>query len=296
MHKTFLTRLIFFLSTALVISTGFQLGYAQTLTSFEEFQSIPTQGAYDWEFFTIGTNHYLVVAYDYNDSTRNYGIPSDNPFVDETGDDEIWAYGLRNPWRNSFDRETGDLYIGDVGQGSREEIDYQPASSSGGENYGWRLREGTIATPATGIGGAKPADAVDPIYEYPRGTGDLEGRSVTGGYVYRGPIQSLQGTYFFADFINNRIWSLRHDGSNPSNFDGTNYVDFTDWTEMLEPDVGTINSIASFGEDALGNLYIVDLGGEIFMVIPEPTSCVLLGLGALMVGVVSRRVRGPAAS
>lgn len=224
-----------------------------------------------------------------NDANRNYSIPADNPFVGKTGDDEIWAYGLRNPWRNSFDRETGDLYIGDVGQGAREEIDYQPASSPGGENYGWRLREGTIATPASGIGGAKPTGAIDPIYDYTRGSGDLQGTTVTGGYVYRGPIQELQGHYFFADFGNHRIWSLRPDDTDPINYDGTNFVDFTDWTDTLDPDVGTIAAISSFGEDALGNLYIVDFSGEIYMVIPEPASVVLLGLGAIVVAASNRR-------
>src|SRR5688500_16668172 len=127
-----------------------------------------------------------------------YVVPSDNPFVGVTGDDEIWAYGLRNPYRASFDLATGDLWIGDVGQGAREEVDFQPAASDGGENYGWRLREGSIATPSGGVGGPAPAGAIEPVYDYPR-TGAFGGSTVIGGYIYRGPDPDLQGLYFFAD-------------------------------------------------------------------------------------------------
>jgi glucose/arabinose dehydrogenase len=202
------------------------------------------------------------------DSTRNYAIPPSNPFVGVTGDDEIWAYGLRNPFRASFDRATGDLWIGDVGQGAREEIDFQPAGSDGGENYGWRLREGTIANPV--VGGPKPAGAIDPIYDYAHGDDAFEGFVVTGGYVYRGPVAELAGTYFFADFATERIWSLVHDGSAPSAFDGTNYDELADRTAELDPPGPlAINSISSFGEDASGNLYIVDLGGEVFRIVGD---------------------------
>ena len=97
------------------------------------------------------------------DANRNYAVPSDNPFVGVTGDDEIWAYGLRNPFRDSFDRTTGDLWIGDVGQGAREEVDHQPVASTGGENYGWRLREGNIQTPT--VGGPEPVGYVAPVYD-----------------------------------------------------------------------------------------------------------------------------------
>ena len=150
---------------------------------------------------------------DFPDSRRNYAIPDDNPFANDDDDstlDEIWSYGLRNPWRSSFDSATGDLYIADVGQGAREEINYQHADSSGGENYGWRLREGTIATPSGGVGGSPPADNVDPVFDYVHGSGGSRG-SVTGGYVYRGPISELQGQYVFADFLWNRIYSIEVD-------------------------------------------------------------------------------------
>ncbi|MEX2215644.1 MAG: PQQ-dependent sugar dehydrogenase, partial [Phycisphaeraceae bacterium] len=194
-----------------------------------------------------------------------YAIPSTNPFAND-GDPntlgEIWAFGLRNPWRSSFDALTGDLYIADVGQSAREEINVQLASSTGGENYGWRLREGTIATPS--VGGAKPVGAIDPIYDYLHGTGPTQGNSVTGGYVYRGPIAELNGNYFFADFVRSRVWSLRFDGSAPTSHNGTNYSNFIDWTSLLVPNVGSISSIASFGQTSNGDLFIVDYGGEIF--------------------------------
>ena len=216
------------------------------------------------------------------DPNRNYAIPSSNPFVGITGDDEIWAYGLRNPWRPSFDSQTGDLYIADVGQGALEEINVQPASSTGGENYGWRVREGTNGPDFPG--------AIDPIYNYAHGSGDLEGFSVTGGYVYRGPIQELQGYYFFGDHVNDRIWSLNWDGSDPASADGTNFTDFIDWTDLITTDVGSIANISSFAEDSLNNLYIIDLGGEIFRLdfasalVPLPPTIFLLGSALAVIG------------
>jgi hypothetical protein len=153
-----------------------------------------------------------------------------------------------------------------VGQNTREEIDVQPAGSSGGENYGWRLREGTIATPSGGVGGDRPPGAIDPIYDYTRGAGPFQGASVTGGYVYRGPIAEIQGHYFFGDYVSEALWSLVWDGSDPSGFDGTNFSDLTDRTAELTPPMGSINQISSFAEDAAGNLYILDLGGEIFRI------------------------------
>jgi glucose/arabinose dehydrogenase len=191
------------------------------------------------------------------DNTRNYAIPTDNPFVGVTGDDEIWAYGLRNPFRASFDRQTGDLYIGDVGQDFREEIDLQPANSTGGENYGWRLREGDIATPTGGVGGPPPPGNAEPLYVYTHGFGALQGHSLTGGVVYRGPIAELQGDYFFGDFVSNNIWSF-----DPADPDNT----VARINDSLTPNIGAINSLVAFGEDTAGNLYIVDIGGEVFRV------------------------------
>jgi glucose/arabinose dehydrogenase len=222
------------------------------------------------------------------DLQRNYAIPADNPFVGVAGDDEIWAYGLRNPWRPSFDRATGDLYIADVGQSRCEEIDVQPGTSTGGENYGWRLREGVIATPTGGVGGPPPAGSIDPIFDYPHpGSAGSEpcsgpgagftGNSVTGGVVYRGPIAELAGRYFLADFVTAELWSLRFDGSSPNLFDGTNYTELTNHSgdPRFTPDMGTIGSVSSFGEDDAGNLYVLDLNdGEVFFV-PEPTAGLL---------------------
>ncbi len=129
------------------------------------------------------------------DATRHYAIPASNPFHNRTNArGEIWAFGLRNPWRNSFDRQTGDFYIADVGQDQVEKVNFQPASSAGGENYGWRPKEGSRRTP--GITDPIPPRVTDPIHEYTH----AEGRSVIGGYAYRGSqIPGLQGTFFFAD-------------------------------------------------------------------------------------------------
>ena len=198
-----------------------------------------------------------------SDPTRNYAIPSSNPFVGTTGDDEIWAYGLRNPWRPSFDRLTGDFYIADVGQNQREWINFQPASSAGGENYGWRVMEGTQCNFANDTLPCNDPSFTSPIHEYLHSGAPDGGFSITGGYVYRGRITELRGIYFFADYVSNQIWSFR--------FDGTNKTEFMNRTTQLSPDVGSVGSISSFGEDAAGNLYIVDLSGEVFKIVCEPT-------------------------
>ena len=198
------------------------------------------------------------------DATRNYRVPATNPFVGQAGmRGEIWAYGLRNPWRNSFDRATGDLYMGDVGQSAREEINFQPAASAGGENYGWRVREGTISTGLTGQSGTP---LVAPIYDYVRGSGTFQGLSVTGGYVYRGPVAALEGQYFFGDYVRGRLFSLVFNGTTPGAFNGTNFTSRTDWTASTTTTAGTIGNIASFGEDAAGNVYLVSYGGSVFRI------------------------------
>ena len=188
-----------------------------------------------------------------NGTGGNYGNPASNPFVGETGDDEIWAFGLRNPWRASFDRQTGDLWMGDVGQQTREEIDHELANSPGGKNYGWRILEGSDYNP-TYEGQPIPANAVDPVYDYGRGTGEFQGFATVGGYVYRGPDPELQGTYYFADSGSSNIWTL--DPANPASS-----VDNIE--SDIPPNAGTLNGIVSFGEDAVGNLYIINIGNGI---------------------------------
>lgn len=194
------------------------------------------------------------------DPSRNYAIPPDNPFVGVTGDDEIWAFGLRNPWRCSFDRDTGDLWIADVGQNTWEEIDYQPADSAGGENYGWRCREGAHEFNTNGDCSLTPF--TEPVHEYSHGGSPFR-CSITGGYVYRGcAIPTLRGRYFFADYCSNQIWSFI--------FDGEAVSDLMDHSAELDPPgEPSIASIASFGEDARGELYVCDLsGGEVFRIVP----------------------------
>ncbi len=184
--------------------------------------------------------------------TPTYTVPADNPFVGQAGvRPEIWAYGLRNPWRFSFDRQTGDLYIADVGQGKWEEVHVQPASSRGGEHYGWDTMEGAHCfEPETGC---DMSGKELPVVEYDHSLGC----SITGGYVYRGSqYPQLAGTYFFADFCSGRIWGLR-----PEN--GT-------WraAELLS----TSYNIASFGEDEAGELYVVDLNGAILRITSAPAA------------------------
>lgn len=195
------------------------------------------------------------------DPLRNYAIPGDNPFVGVVGDDEIWSYGLRNPWRCSFDRAQSDFYIGDVGQSTREEIDLEPHGSPGGLNYAWNRREGFIAH----NGGALLPGDTQPIYDYPR-NGDFGGGSVVGGYLYRGPLAEFRGRYIFSDTLSGNIWSF--DPADPA---GT----VTRINTQLAPNVGGISFIVSFGEDALGNVYICSFGNGSVFRITKP--CVLTG-------------------
>jgi len=197
------------------------------------------------------------------DGGTPYAIPPSNPFVGITGDDEIWSYGLRNPWRCSFDSLTGDLWIGDVGQNSWEEVSFQPATSTGGDNYGWRCYEGNH--PFNTSGCPPQNTTVSPVWEYSTHT---VGCSLTGGEVYRGSaIPTLRGTYFFGDWCNAKIWSFRYDGSVM-----TEYQDRT--AELHPPGVLSINFITSFGHDAAGEMYICDMGGEVFRVVPvNPILC-----------------------
>jgi glucose/arabinose dehydrogenase len=179
--------------------------------------------------------------------TLQYGIPATNPFVGRTGDDRIWSYGLRNPWRFSFDKSTGDLWIGDVGQNRYEEVDRATRASGGGRgrNYGWRVMEGRACySPPTGC---NTSGKTMPLAVYSH----TYGCSVTGGYVYRGSqYPAMQGAYLFADYCSGRIWAVVAGGASSQ-------------TPRLLLD--TSHSISSFGETEGRNLVITDLAsGEIF--------------------------------
>jgi glucose/arabinose dehydrogenase len=175
-----------------------------------------------------------------------YSIPADNPFVNRPGfRGEIWDYGLRNPWRMSFDPPTGDLWIGDVGQGAREEIDHEPPGS-GGRNYGWKRFEGTSLFDA----GTAAPNAVGPIHEYSH----TEGCSVTGGVVYRGSaIPGLRGTYLFADYCSGSIWGLRQSNGRA--------------TEVGRLRV-TAAEIVAFGVDDRSEVFLASLGGTVYQLVP----------------------------
>jgi len=195
------------------------------------------------------------------DTLRDYAIPAGNPFASgAAGRPEIWAYGLRNPFRDSFDPLTGNLWIGDVGQNAREEVDLM-RPSDGGANFGWNIMEGTAVFSGSPIPGLTA-----PVAEYLHGTGPREGNSITGGYVYRGPVEALRGNYFFGDFISANIWSIpvariSLGTTLPSSQFTLRRTEFT-------PNAGAITNISSFGLDQAGNLYIVDYDGEIFRVEP----------------------------
>jgi len=207
-----------------------------------------------------------------------FSVPTSNPFAANANPitQTIFASGLRNPFRNSFDRANGNLYIGDVGQNTREEIDFIAAGSPGGQNFGWRALEGSGDNP--GVGDAAPPGAIGPIRDYTHASLPAGAGSITGGYVYRGGNildngQSLDGTYIYGDFVNGLVFSFRYDGST--------LTEFRDRSTELNS-VATIgtNSLASFGEDNLGRLYAIDIGGQIYRItgtaIPEPSSLLLV--------------------
>ena len=187
------------------------------------------------------------------DGNAPYEIPSDNPFADDDFTlDEIWALGLRNPWRFSFDRHTGDLWIGDVGQNSREEIDYEKYGGQGGINYGWDCREGSLSfnNPASECANLSLEDFVEPVYDYKLATRN----SVTGGYVYRGcKYPDLYGTYVYADFENGYFGGIRRDSLG----------DFQEFTLLEDRTL----DISTFGEDQDGELYCIALrSGTIYQI------------------------------
>jgi glucose/arabinose dehydrogenase len=173
-------------------------------------------------------------------SGDTYTVPADSPFGNE-----VWAYGLRNPWRLSFDKTTGDLYIGDVGQNTWEEIDYLPSGSPGGTNFGWNQREG-----AHDYKGSASPDFTEPVAEYSHPEG---GCSVTGGYVYRGSMPEWNGIYLYGDYCTGMIWGLIHGGSG--------------WQKQQLFDVDY--TITSFGQDQSGEIYLVSDGGGVYKLVKK---------------------------
>jgi glucose/arabinose dehydrogenase len=180
-----------------------------------------------------------------------YRIPPDNPFINTPGyRPEIWALGLRNPWRFSFDRSTGNLFIADVGQDTWEEVDFQPAGDAGGRNYGWRILEGAHCyNPSSGC--VPPPGYVPPAFEYAHGSNDSNGCSITGGFVYRGiTYPSMQGIYFYGDFCTGKIWGAVNNGG---------------WQTSLLTSAPFM--ISSFGEGENAELYVADYGnGKVYQV------------------------------
>lgn len=207
---------------------------------------------------------------DFADPNINYAIPADNPFFGQAGvRGEIFAYGLRNAFRNSFDRLTGDLWIGDVGQNQREEIDFVVSTSRGGQNFGWRIREGDIATP--GISDPPVAGLVEPVLAY----NHTFGIAITGGYVVRQPSSPLYGMYVFADYGSGRIWAI--DALLLRNGQAHTLGEATELTALIDAGAGgLISNPASFGEGANGELYIVDIGsGKVVQVVAQPGASAL---------------------
>ncbi len=222
---------------------------------------------------------------DFASPTVNYAIPTDNPFFGQAGArGEIYAYGLRNPFRNGFDRLTGDLWIADVGQGQREEVDFIGTTSTGGQNFGWRIREGEIATP--GISDPPVAGLIGPALSYNHSFGI----AITGGYVVRQASSPLYGMYVFADFGTGRIWAI--DAGLLANGQLHTLSETTEITAMIDAGAGgVVGNISSFGEGASGELYIVDYGGKVIQVVPQPG---LVALTALAITPTTVSDRGTA--
>ncbi|MEO1188251.1 MAG: PQQ-dependent sugar dehydrogenase, partial [Pseudomonadota bacterium] len=191
------------------------------------------------------------------DDTRDYSIPAGNTFSDPAdGLPEIFAVGLRNPFQSSFDPISGDLLIGDVGQGAIEEVSRLPMTDSS-FNFGWAVREGTAF-----FKGSNQPEFTDPVAEYSHGVGLREGRSITGGLVYQGPVEALQNTYIFGDFISDNVWGIPV--ADLVNGQTVASSAFEVLTDDFTPDAGSLTSIAAFGTDEADNLYIVSLGGDVF--------------------------------
>jgi glucose/arabinose dehydrogenase len=182
------------------------------------------------------------------DNGDPYGAPQDNPFVDQPdARPEIWSYGWRNPWRISFDRGTGDMYVADVGQNKYEEVHVEFAGTPGGQNYGWRLMEGLHCfNPAECDPASLPVEL--PVAEYDHS----QGCSVTGGYVYRGAnYPELTGTYLYGDYCSGLVWGLRHEGNGS-------------WSQSQAQLLASNTNISSFGQDEAGEIYLIDHRGTVY--------------------------------
>ncbi|UCF66569.1 MAG: PQQ-dependent sugar dehydrogenase, partial [Acidobacteriota bacterium] len=218
------------------------------------------------------------------DPDGGYLVPSGNPLSDGLGGDcdEIYAYGVRNPWRSDIDPANGDFYVADVGQNCWEEINYLPAVDAPGANYGWRQMEGdhcfdpsnaNNCNPSAVTCGSSPAcndpGLTDPLVEY----GHANGCSVTGGFVYRGcRMPSLRGTYFYGDYCSAFINSFRVVAGVPT--------EQTDWTTQLDPGGQLVNGLTSFGKNGLGELFIVDRSGQVLKILPLFSDLIVSAPGA----------------
>ena len=200
------------------------------------------------------------------DANRNYAIPPGNPFASgAAGAPEIYAMGVRNPFRGSVDPVTGNIWIGDVGQDAIEEVDLIPSGATALQNFGWNRREGSQAY----LGGADDPSFILPVLEYDHGTAPSQGNSVIGGIVYRGPVEDLQGQYIFGDYISHNLWSVPT--SSLSLGSVLTGASFTVRNAAFAPDVGSTDGVVAFGTDIIGNLYLVSLNsGGIFRVEPTP--------------------------
>jgi glucose/arabinose dehydrogenase len=196
------------------------------------------------------------------DDNRDYTIPTANPFAVSGGAPEIWAMGLRNPFRGSVDPVTGDVLIGDVGQDTIEEVDKLPATSTGLLNFGWNRREGSLPF----LGGADDPSFLLPVTEYRQGPGNFEGRTVIGGPVYRGPVEDLQGLYVFGDNGTGHTWTVPASSLVQGSVLPTSAYTLRD-SAFNHPDVG---NIVAYPTDTAGNLYFVDISGELYILEPLP--------------------------
>ena len=193
------------------------------------------------------------------DPNRNYAIPPDNPFVGLGGDEAVWSYGLRQPYRACFDRETDDLWIADVGLVQREEISILSAASVGGENFGWDCAEGFLCTTNANCA-CLPGALVRPTRDYNHSAGDC---SISGGAVYRGcAIEGLSGTYFYGDWCSGRLWSFHRDGVVISQFEDRT-------VELNDNGAPAITSITGVSEDYYGELYICSQNGRVYKIVPD---------------------------